>query len=52
MRLAGQGLCRLADLVESSFQINPKGESSMSDKIEKVPEKTRWEIAAKGLTGA
>jgi hypothetical protein len=24
----------------------------MSDKIEKVPEKTRWEIAAKGLTGA
>ena len=24
----------------------------MSDKIETIPEKTRWEIATKGLTGA
>src|SRR5450759_5834818 len=25
---------------------------SMADKIETIPEKTRWEIATKGLTGA
>lgn len=24
----------------------------MSDKMERIPEKTRWEMATKGLTGA
>src|SRR5207244_9728188 len=44
-----------ADLEESSFETDLtdlKGEGSMSDKIETIPEKTRWEIATKGLTGA
>ena len=30
----------------------PERRSPMPDKIETVPEKTRWEIATKGLTGA
>jgi L-2-amino-thiazoline-4-carboxylic acid hydrolase len=29
-----------------------KEKASMPDKIEKIPEKTRWEIATKGMTGA
>jgi hypothetical protein len=29
-----------------------KGDVWMADKIESIPEKTRWEIATKGLTGA
>jgi hypothetical protein len=44
-----------ADLAESTFETDLKdlkGEGSMSDKIETIPEKTRWEIATKGLTGA
>ena len=24
----------------------------MADKIDKIPEKTRWEVSTKGLTGA
>src|SRR5436190_20335064 len=52
MRLTGQRLCRLAGLGESSFETNLKGEGSMSDRIETIPEKTRWELATKGLTGA
>ena len=52
MRLTGQRLCRLAGRGESSFETNLKGEGSMSDRIETIPEKTRWEMATKGLTGA
>jgi hypothetical protein len=52
MHLTGQRLCGLAGLVESSFDADQEGESPMPDKIETVPEKTRWEIATKGLTGA
>jgi hypothetical protein len=34
------------------MQVSTRGGVSMADLIDKIPEKTRWEIATKGLTGA
>jgi L-2-amino-thiazoline-4-carboxylic acid hydrolase len=42
----------MARLFGSSSETNLERGSPMADKIETIPEKTRWEIATKALTGA
>ena len=38
--------------MESSENFHGKRVISMADAIESIPEKMRWEVATKGLTGA
>jgi hypothetical protein len=42
---------QLARQIESSSKTDPDGECPMPDKTNTIPEKARWEVPTKGLTG-
>jgi hypothetical protein len=51
MRAVGERFCRPPGSDEA-LKTDLTGERTMAEKIEAIPEHTRWEIATKGLTGA